>query len=115
MANLSKSGKAIIAWLKEAGRKLIQLVEAGQIDEAKELWNDIELVIRKHIEAFDLFIPVNPVGSMPGNWLKKLKWITRNIGWIQIVINLTSGVGPFDVARTEARKIALKWKFDWEY
>lgn len=114
MADMKKNVTSIIDWLHQALDLLIVLIRGNKNAEAVELIQDVRDVISLYLNVLQSFVPQDAITPMPGNFWKKLSWITKNTGWIQALAILTSGLNPFDLAKAQAAAVAAKWQFPFK-
>lgn len=110
--NLGNAVNDIIRWLIAAVKKAATLIHAGDTQNAVLLLADIQDVVTTYLEVIKQFLPSQAIESPPkGNLLKQLVWLLKNIATLQLLLVLLGGVNPFEVAKTKAREVAVRWGF----
>lgn len=111
MSNVRDSIDLIISWLAKAMACLLDIIRAGDAEKAGLLIIDIQQVINRHLLAVKAFVPDKTLSPIPGNLLSKVVWVLQNAAFLNILVSLTTGISPFEEAKTEAKSVAMKWGF----
>jgi hypothetical protein len=109
--NLGNAVNDIIKWLVAAIKKVNSLIQAGDTTNAALLLADIQTVITTYLTVIKAFLPSQSVDSVPSNFFKQLAWLLKNISWLQVLLLLLTGTDPFEMAKAQAKAVAIQWGF----
>ena len=109
--DLKKDILNIVAWLSGAVEKMREILKAKKTVDAALLLADIKDVLTLYLEVFSQVVPEQSTTPFPKNFWSQLKWIPKNIAWLQIITAAFSGTNPFEEAKKKAAEVATKWGF----
>ncbi len=112
--NLGNAISDITRWLRAAIKRVNELIQVGDTQNAALLLADIQTVVTAYLTVIKGFLPEHPVTPIPGNFWKKLAWLANNTAQVQLLVTLLSGINPFEEAKAQALAVATKWGFTSE-
>lgn len=112
--NLKDDITMIIKWLNAARAKVNSILDehsADKLARAGALMDDINGLTKAYMRVLADFVPSQPIEPLPKNWINRFLWLGRNLGWLRILVALTTGQNPFENVRNDAKALASKWGF----